>query len=67
MTKKAEISYKDALTELEKILVDIQNNQINVDQLTDRVARASELIKFCKDKLKTTETQITEIFEDDPS
>lgn len=65
MTKKVDISYQDAITELEQILNDIQGNQISVDTLTDSVARASELIKYCKEKLKSTETQIKGIFEDE--
>lgn len=62
MTK--DISYKEAMIELEGILGSIQNQQIDVDQLAEQVKRASELIKYCKTKLKTAEDQIQGVFED---
>lgn len=58
------MEYKDAMKELEEILADINQNQSDIDQLATKVARASELIKLCKTKLKTTEEQIQTIFED---
>jgi len=58
------MEYKEAMQELEEILADINQNQTDIDQLAKKVARASELIKICKAKLKTTEDQIQGIFED---
>lgn len=61
---KNEISYKDAMSELESILSGIQTQEIDIDQLAESIKRAAELIKFCKTKLKTAEDQIQGIFED---
>ncbi len=61
-TKK--ITYQEAFSELESILEKLENNELNVDQLTEQVKRASELIKYCKGKLFETETEIENIIED---
>lgn len=61
---KENISYSAAMKELEEILSGIQSQAIDVDKLAENVARASELIKYCKAKLKNAEDQITGIFED---
>jgi exodeoxyribonuclease VII small subunit len=56
--KKKEISYQKALDELESIVKKIEQNEPDVDELNDLVARAVELVKYCRVKLKTTEEQL---------
>jgi len=56
--------YSDAINELEKIINEIENEEISVDLLSDKVKRASELIKFCRDKLFKTEEEINDILKD---
>jgi exodeoxyribonuclease VII small subunit len=63
MTSK-KVTYQEAFSELETILKKLENNELDVDQLTDQVKKASELIKFCKSKLFETETEIEKIIED---
>lgn len=55
------ISYTEAITELEEIVSVIENNQVNIDELSQKVKRASELIKICKDKLHNTEEEVNNI------
>lgn len=62
MAKKT-ISYNDAILEIETILNDIENNDIEIDQLSDKVKRVSFLLETCKTKLFKTEEQIEKIFE----
>ena len=57
----APIRYADALEELEKILEDLENDAIDVDELTARVKRASELIVLCRDRLTRTKLEIEQI------
>ena len=61
-TKKT--SYTEALTELQSILTKLESQELDVDQLSEQVRRASELIKFCKNKLHDTEEEIGKILED---
>ncbi|GLR16361.1 exodeoxyribonuclease VII small subunit [Portibacter lacus] len=59
------MSYKEAMTELEGILAEISSNQVDIDQLSEKVSRAAELIKMCKTKLKTAENQIQNLLENE--
>lgn len=63
--KNTEVSYTEALAELENIMTEIQSDEIDVDLLSDKIKRATELIKYCKTKLKTAEENIQSIFEDE--
>jgi exodeoxyribonuclease VII small subunit len=58
------ITFKEAFTELEEILSKLENNELNVDELAANVKNAAELIKFCKNKLYTTESEIEKIIEE---
>ena len=61
---KKEFSFNDAVKEIEKILQTIETGNLDVDKLSDEVKRASELIKQCQKKLRTTEEEINSIFKD---
>ena len=60
---KKEKSYNESIKELEEILVRIENGDLDVDILTEKVKKASELIKNCKDKLYKTDKEIKKILE----
>lgn len=55
---KKDISYGDAVAEIEAILKQFENEQFDVDMLADRVKRATELIRICKGKLKKAESDV---------
>lgn len=61
---KNEISYTDAFDELQKIVGDLEEGEISVDELSIKVKRASELIKICKSKLSSTEEDVNQILKD---
>ena len=48
-------SYTEAFEELQKIVSDIEGGEISVDELSEKVERAAQLIKICKAKLTSTE------------
>lgn len=56
-------NYKDALEEIESIVGEIENETVDVDVLTEKVKRASSLIKFCKEKLRKTDNEIKKVLE----
>ena len=62
MTKK--ITYSEAIVELEEIISGIENDEVNVDELTIKVKRAASLIKICKEKLHNTEEEIEAIIKE---
>ncbi|MEX1132196.1 MAG: exodeoxyribonuclease VII small subunit [Flavobacteriales bacterium] len=55
------ITYERAYEELEAIMQELQEDKISVDELTTKVKRAAELITFCNDMLRSTETEVNKI------
>lgn len=58
------INYGDAFNELQAIVSEIEEGEISVDQLSEKVKRAAELIKLCKTKLSTTEEDVSKILQE---
>lgn len=61
---KSEFSFNSAVIEIENILHNIENGNLDIDKLSVEVRRASELIKECQKKLRSTEDEINSIFKD---
>ncbi|MBI5917470.1 MAG: exodeoxyribonuclease VII small subunit [Bacteroidetes bacterium] len=59
MTKpKSKPTYESALQELQAIVAQLQEEAVGMDDLSEKVNRAAELIKFCREKLRTTEEEV---------
>ena len=56
-----DITYTDALNELNAISRAIENESIPIDELAAKVKRASELIELCRKKLRSTEEEVKKI------
>ena len=59
-----DIKYTEAFEELQQIVEEIENGQISVDELSEKVKRAAALIKICKTKLSTTEENVNQILKE---
>lgn len=59
MSKK--ISYEKSLTELEKIILSMQKQEVGLDELSDLILKARHLYNNCMEKLKTVEKEIANI------
>lgn len=57
-------NYTEAFEELQEIVSDIEQGEISVDELAAKVKRAALLIKICKDKLVTTEEDVSKILKE---
>ncbi len=55
---KKEMTYSAAIAEVEKILERFNSEQMEVDELGEQVKRATELIKFCREKLRKAESDV---------
>jgi len=61
---KNNITYTEAFQELQDIVNEIEEGEISVDELSDKVKRAAILIKTCKAKLTTTEEDVNQILKE---
>ena len=57
-------SYKEAITEIEEILRQLENNELDVDELSEKVKRVSQLVTLCKEKLHNTELEVDKILKE---
>lgn len=53
-------NYDDAIRQLEDTVTAIESGELTVDELTKKVKEASALVKFCREKLRTTEETLNE-------
>ena len=56
-----EIKYEAALAELQTIVNKMENDELDIDQMSEQLKRAQELIELCKDKLTKTDEEIKKI------
>ena len=61
---KKEINYNEAVKEIEEILQEIEENEIDIDIISEKVKRACFLIKVCKEKLHLAEKEVEKLFGD---
>lgn len=53
-----EPTYEAAWTELQKIVNDLQGGSVGIDELTAKIDRAAELVRFCRERLRSTEDAV---------
>jgi len=59
-----EMTYESALEELQQITQNLQEGKIGIDELAVQLQRAAELIRFCREKLRSVEKDIEGLFEE---
>lgn len=57
-------NYAQAFEELQQIVSEIEEGQISVDELSEKVKRAAQLINICKAKLFSTEEDVNKILKE---
>lgn len=63
MNEDPQVKYEDAVRELEQIVHQMENNEFDIDQLSEKLKRAQMLIRLCKDKLTQTDEEIKKILD----
>ena len=53
--------YTDALAELESILVELEDGEVDIDRLAERVKRAAELLELCRGHVEAARVEVTRI------
>jgi exodeoxyribonuclease VII small subunit len=60
----AKKTYTEAMDRLDEILEQIDQNQVPLDELAERVVEASELLKLCKGVLTKTEAKVSGVLKE---
>jgi len=55
------VSYAGAVAELRSILDELEHEDIDVDRLAERVARAAELIEACRARIASARLEVDRI------
>ena len=58
------ISYKEAMEKLEAIVSGLENDEVPVDELAEKVKEASKLIRICKSDLYETEEEVNKVLQE---
>ena len=58
---KEELKYEQAYQELQSIVRRMENDELDIDQMSEQLKRAQQLIKLCKDKLTKTDEEIKKV------
>ena len=69
MSQELNLTYQQALDELTDLVNELENENIPIDDLAEKVKRASDLIQYCQSKLTHTNTEVKKIISklDNPS
>ena len=62
-TGKQELKYEEAVRQLETIVEKLENNELDIDELSTELKKAQQLISLCKDKLTKTDAEIKKILD----
>ena len=63
MVKKKE-TYSQAMARLETIVRQVDSNELEIDELVEKIKEANEIIAFCSEKLKKADTEIEKLWAD---
>ena len=58
-------SYDASMRELQRIVAELENDSIGIDELAEKTRRAADLIRLCREKLRTTEAAVQEVLTGD--
>ncbi len=59
-------TYTQAMERLEKIVRQIDNNELDIDMLAEKIKEANEIIAFCSDKLTKAEREMEKMWKEKP-
>ena len=58
---RKDLKYEEAMATLEQIVARMENNELDLDTMSEELKKAKQLIKLCKDKLTKTDHEIRKI------
>ena len=61
---KETLTYTEAFEELKTSVDQLENDSVSVDELTEKMKRATVLMQICRDKLTKTEEEVNKTIEE---
>lgn len=58
---RKDLKYEEAMATLEQIVAHMENNELDLDTMSEELKKAQQLIKLCKDKLTKTDREIRKL------
>ncbi|MBF0123553.1 MAG: exodeoxyribonuclease VII small subunit [Candidatus Omnitrophica bacterium] len=55
------MKYSKAMQRLEEIIKRIENDEIDIDELSEQVKEAVTLVRLCKDKIEKADLEVKEV------
>lgn len=59
-----ELTYREALEELDDILAELESKAVDVDVLAERVARGAVLVRHCRQRLRVVRSDVEAVVDD---
>ncbi|MCP3939617.1 MAG: exodeoxyribonuclease VII small subunit [Actinomycetia bacterium] len=57
----SDVSYAEAVQELETIISALEGDQLDIDGLAERVARAANLIEVCRSRIERARVEVDKV------
>ena len=58
---RKDLKYEEAMATLEQIIARMENNELDLDTMSEELKKVQQLIKLCKDKLTKTDQEIRKL------
>jgi exodeoxyribonuclease VII small subunit len=55
------LNYESAWAELQQIVSALQSGAVGIDDLSAKIERAAELVRFCRERLRSTEDAVSRL------
>ncbi len=63
--RNEELKYENAIKQLEDIVRKMENDELDIDQLSEQLKCAKTLVKLCKDKLTKADGEIKKLLHEE--
>ena len=61
---KKQPTYEEAVRRVETLVAQLENNELDIDTLSKRLAEAQKLLALCRDKLTRADEEIHKILDE---
>ena len=58
---RKDLKYEEAMATLEQVVARMENNELDLDTMSEELKKAQQLIKLCKGKLTKTDQEIRKL------